>query len=120
MRNCYYCQKPLAGRSDKKFCNYLCRSSFHNQLQQHTGLSLRKVDSILRNNRRLLKEMYEEGMIRVQQNQLAARGFDFSYLTRQMILPEGSAVNYWYEFGLKDENGTNVIVRESSPSELNR
>jgi hypothetical protein len=29
---CRHCKKAFAGRSDKKFCNGICRSSFYNRI----------------------------------------------------------------------------------------
>jgi hypothetical protein len=30
--DCQHCKKVFAGRSDKKFCNGVCRSAFHNTI----------------------------------------------------------------------------------------
>lgn len=45
MTNCKTCDAPLlVGRSDKKYCNDLCRSRFHNKAtnQTQTGVLYKK------------------------------------------------------------------------------
>lgn len=33
MTNCVECKKKIVGRSDKKFCDYVCRNNFNNRIK---------------------------------------------------------------------------------------
>ena len=54
---CLECETPLIGRIDKKFCNDMCRNSYNNLLNKDANEYVRKVNVILRKNRRILSSL---------------------------------------------------------------
>ena len=54
---CLECEKSLIGRIDKKFCNDMCRNSYNNNLNKAANEYVRKVNVILRKNRRILSSL---------------------------------------------------------------
>jgi hypothetical protein len=95
----------LRGRMDKRFCDDYCRSAYNNKLLRNTqgaGL-LRKVNSILRKNRRILEEMMAGGgePVKVQQAVLVKKGFNFNYLTGVFADQDGSIYYFCYEYGYR-------------------
>lgn len=101
-RACLTCETMLRGRIDKKFCDDYCRSAYNNrQYQENRGLSLiRKVNNVLRKNRRILEEMEPEGAetFTVLRSRLVKKGFNFKYLTCIQVR-EGSLYHFCYEYG---------------------
>jgi hypothetical protein len=41
IRHCKECEKQLSGRTDQKFCDAYCRSSWHNKLRSATRKQIR-------------------------------------------------------------------------------
>ena len=56
-RKCLVCGKPLKGRSDKKFCDDYCRSSYNNDLKSAANNYIRNVNNALGKNRRILESL---------------------------------------------------------------
>lgn len=80
--NCLNCQKPLKGRSDKKYCNESCRNEYFNKQKEIERKEIRKVDIALRKNRRILKELFDDNESEyVREKELEERGFKFRYHT---------------------------------------
>jgi hypothetical protein len=50
IRKCLYCDKPLNGRSDKKFFNDYCRNAFNNQLKSANDPVVRNINNALIKN----------------------------------------------------------------------
>ena len=61
VKNCLTCDKPLKGRSDKKFCDDYCRNNYNNQLKSITTNQMRNVNNALGKNRRILEELIPAG-----------------------------------------------------------
>lgn len=95
----------LKGRTDKRYCDDYCRSAYNNQRQSKLqGANfLRKVNSILRKNRRLLEELFVAGEAagRVPAAVLVRKGFNFNYLTGVLVDQEGYIYYFCYEYGYK-------------------
>ncbi len=112
---CKHCGKPLRGRSDKRFCNDDCRSSYHNQKKRKQRL-LRKnapeenptadipafqeqkeMYSRLINNRRLLKEQLQKGIFFLPLEKLESMGFDASLYTHAFTGSRGEEIRCCYD-----------------------
>ena len=77
---CLECEIPLIGRVDKKFCNDMCRNSYNNLHNKDANEYVRKVNVILRRNRRILSSLMngsEKG--KATNEQLLLNGFNFYY-----------------------------------------
>ena len=97
-RLCLDCNTPLKGRTDKKFCDDLCRSNFNNRLKASDNSFLRQVNNILRKNREILRLKNPDGKIKVKKDVLLRKDFNFSYYTHSYATQRG---NYFfcYEYG---------------------
>lgn len=104
---CNECEQPLIGRVDKKFCNDLCRNSFNNRINKDANEYVRKVNVILRKNRRILSALMngkEKG--KTTKEELLLNGFNFYYYTNLYKTKQGKTYYFIYELGyleLEDE-----------------
>ena len=108
---CLACGSFLAGRTDKKFCDDSCRTSWHNRSRQDLSYVFRETDSILRLNRKILHSVLDAGgETRMDKRKLLASGFKPEYLTRIGTDSLGVTIRYYYEFGLRRLSETEVEV----------
>ena len=96
---CLDCGETIKGRSDKKFCNDICRNSYNNKLNSDTTNYVRNVNNILRKNRRLLEENLKGDTTTMSKQKLTDKGFNFKYYTNQMVTKTNHVYNYCYEYG---------------------
>lgn len=95
---CLHCQRPLHGRIGKKFCDAQCRNSYHNQHKRPDEKYMMKVNSALRHNRRILKDLSPEGKATVRRDILESMKFHFNYF--HAIFPTQKGVYYLcYDYG---------------------
>jgi len=116
-RKCLNCNEPLKGRSDKKFCDDQCRTSFNNRINYDSSNHLKSINSILRKNRKILQELLSfstEGKMNTSQKKLYDKGFNFNYHTHFYITKTGKTYQFCYEYGyLKLENDFYMIVKRN-------
>jgi len=90
----------LEGRSDKKFCDAYCKSSFHYQsskLKEETIYV--KIDKQLKTNRRLLKHFNRSGYASIDVQDLNDLGFNPKYFTHYWKNKKGDIYLFCYEYG---------------------
>ena len=110
-KTCLYCEKPLQGRSDKKFCDDQCRNSYNNQLNSDSNNYVRNINNILRRNRRILEELNISGKTNVPKNKLQEHGFNFNYFTNVLRTKNNKTYYFCYEHGyLPIENDWYMLV----------
>lgn len=80
-RYCLECGKILHGRSDKKFCNDICRSAYANKRYKTTHSEIFRIHRILLRNHHLLEEYLQNGFSQISVRELYLRGFNFDYFT---------------------------------------
>ena len=113
---CLECEKSLIGRIDKKFCNDMCRNSYNNNLNKAANEYVRKVNVILRKNRRILSSLMsgsDKG--KATKEQLLLNGFNFYYYTNIYKTKQGNKYYFNYELGyleLEDEKFALVKKQE--------
>ena len=115
-KTCLLCEKPLKGRSDKKFCDDYCRASYNNELKSASNNYIRNVNNALGKNRRILESLLPEGETTAKANQdkLLQLGFQFKYHTHQYTTKNGNNYYYVYEYGyLPLENNWFLIVKRN-------
>ena len=78
-RKCLECETLLLGRKDQKFCADYCRNTYNNRLNEDVNSTVRKINSILRKNRRILAQLNPKGKKTVHLIELAELGFNFHY-----------------------------------------
>ena len=114
-RVCLDCGTPLQGRADKKFCNDLCRNNYNNQLNSNSYNLVRNINNILKRNRRILEELNPMGKTKTTRKKLAAKGFDFDYITSIYQTKNGSTYYFNYEYGyLLLENDEVLLVKREN------
>ncbi len=101
VRNCLACGKSVKGRSDKKFCDDYCRNIYNNQLRSDSGYYTRRVNEILRRNRKILEELIpgNADTARVPRQKLTLKGFEFKYFTNTYTNKKGTVYHFCYEYG---------------------
>ena len=75
-RKCQECGDKLNGRKDQKFCSDYCRNTFNNRQNEDSTKYMRRINHILRKNRRILAQHNPTGKITVEGIQLAEEGFN--------------------------------------------
>ena len=111
---CLDCGESIKGRSDKKFCNDICRNSYNNKINSDTTNYVRNVNNILRKNRRILEENLKGETTTIPKQKLADKGFNFKYYTNQIITKNNHSYLYCYEFGylLLDKEMVLIVKRK--------
>ncbi len=111
-RNCLTCGKPLKGRIDKKFCDDYCRSNFNNSLNSDTSAYMRRLNNILRKNRRVLMDLIPEGeeTAKYPKEKLTRLGFNWQYFTHLYTTKKGVVYHFCYEFGYLPLEGDWVLL----------
>jgi predicted nucleic acid-binding Zn ribbon protein len=110
-RHCLSCSKPLRGRSDKKFCDDYCRNSHNNKTNAEHNTYIRRVNNLLRRNRKILEELHVPGeRTRVTKEALIQLGFHFKYATHRETGSRGQACLFCYDYGYADLGNDRFIV----------
>ncbi|MDQ6755806.1 MAG: DUF2116 family Zn-ribbon domain-containing protein [Bacteroidota bacterium] len=114
-KHCLNCDKPVKGRTDKKFCDDYCRNNYNNQLKSNTINLVRNVNNALGKNRRILEDMFAEGedMAKTNKSKLLQKGFQFKYLTHTYTNKKGNVYFFCYDLGyLPLENDWYLLVKQ--------
>lgn len=110
-RECKECGQALKGRRDQRFCCDHCRNTFNNRLNQDSTKYIRRVNNILRKNRRILSELNPKGKKTVSGIRLAEEGFNFHYYTNVYTTKKGARYVFCYDQGyLKLEDDQYMLV----------
>lgn len=99
---CLDCGTPLMGRVDKKFCNDQCRNNYHNKENREESTLIRNVNTILRKNRNVLRDLNPVGKAKVKKHELVTLGFNFKYFTNLYKTKDGRIYYFVYEHGYID------------------
>ena len=113
--HCLTCNKPLKGRTDKKFCDDYCRNSYNNQLKAATNNYVRNINHALGKNRRILESFFKAGneMARTTKDKLLQKGFLFKYTTHTYTNKKGTVYFFCYDLGYMPlDNDWYLIVKE--------
>lgn len=115
-KTCLCCQKPVRGRSDKKFCDDYCRAAYNNELKSAANNLIRNVNNALGKNRRILESLLPGAgaTAKTSRDKLIEKGFQFKYHTHQYHAKNGNTYFYCYEYGyLPLENNWFLIVKRN-------
>ena len=113
-RLCLSCNKPVKGRTDKKFCDDYCRNNYNNQLKADSSNLVRNINNALGKNRRILDSLLVSGeeMAKTTKDKLLQKGFHFKYITHIYTNKKGNTYFFCYDLGyLPLENDWYLIVR---------
>ncbi len=112
--NCLTCNKPVKGRTDKKFCDDYCRNTYNNQLKSTSINLVRNINNALGKNRRILESLFkrEEEMAKTTKDKLLHKGFQFKYITHTYTNKKGNIYFFCYDIGyLPLENNWYLLVK---------
>ena len=114
MQLCLACNKELKGRSDKKFCDLHCKSSYHYRKSiDEAPRFYNKVDNQLRQNQRILKNYNKAGKATVRAELLLKQGFNPNFFTHYWKNLKGDVYLFVYEFGflkVKEHNAEKYVL----------
>lgn len=112
VKRCLSCNKPLKGRSDKQFCDSDCKNAYHNAEHGAGEKVYKRVLKILRNNRKILKEVLgEKDTLSIELSKLIGKGFDNDYLTHtKKSIHKGYDYFYVFDYGYRKESDAVVKV----------
>ena len=116
IKTCMFCEKPVKGRSDKKFCDDYCRAAYNNELKSAANNYIRNVNNALGKNRRILESLLPDGeqMAKTKQDKLLQLGFQFKYITHTYTNQKGNVYHFCYEYGyLPLENNWYLVVKRN-------
>ncbi len=114
VRKCEECGMTLSGRKDQRFCSDYCRNTYNNKLNEDANKYVRRINNILRKNRRILTSLNPEGKKTLDGITLAEEGFNFHYYTNVYTTKTGSQYFFCYEQGyLKlDDDRYMLVVKQ--------
>lgn len=100
-RHCLACEKIVRGRTDKKFCDEVCRNGYNNRLNANCNNLVRNINHALLKNRRILASFFpgDEKFVSTTANHLLQKGFAFKYSTHQFTNKRGNTYFFSYDFG---------------------
>ena len=103
------CDKVLQGRSDKRFCDIHCKSSYHYRKSLDDAPRFyNKVDNQLKLNRKILKQYNKAGKATIRTEIILKLGFDPNFFTHFWKNTKGDVYLFVYEYGyLKKREGNN-------------
>ncbi len=118
-RSCQVCSKPLKGRTDKKFCDDYCRNQYNNRHASGQYNSMRRINRILCNNRRILKEQLNAttGLCRIRKEALQELGYRFSFGTHIIRNKAGSVFHFTYDYGYLNLEQNELLLVKTEDAE---
>lgn len=117
-RSCLNCGDKIKGRADKKFCDDQCRNAYNNMLNEKANNSIRKINNILKQNRRILENIFNRNNThsKVHKQSLINRGFRMNYHTHQFSSKSGALYYFSYEYGILLQGEDVIVVRREESS----
>lgn len=110
LRTCQECGQKLSGRKDQKFCSDYCRNTFNNKLNVDSTNYMRRINNILRKNRRILATLNTTGKRTVDAIILAEEGFNFHYYTNIYKTQKGTNYYFVYDQGYAKVEGDQFVL----------
>ena len=107
---CLECREPVRGRSDKKFCCSQCRTTFYNRQNSDTNNFVRKINRILRRNRKILSGFNPDGKATVAKSALRDKGFNFNYFTNIYETRKGNRYYFCYDQGYLEIDNSELLA----------
>lgn len=104
-KECLECGDSFSGRIDAKYCSDSCRSAYHNRINKERRDVVKKVNAILKKNRRILEGYNRNGTTRVKREDLLKSGFNFNYLTNTFVTGKGKTYRFCYDQGYLESEG---------------
>lgn len=100
-RKCLWCEQPIRGRADKKYCDDNCRNAFNNQRLEGEYNLVRNINRTLIRNRRILATIMQQAGSEtcISKDILLQMGFQFKYFTQAFTSADGQVCHCCYDYG---------------------
>lgn len=113
---CLLCNEKLSGRIDKKFCSHYCRTQYHNNKNKLSADPVKKINAILKKNRKILAELNPGIKTVVIKQSLLAKGFSFKYYTNVYLTNTGNRYNFCYDYGYTTISNNKYLLVKNEKS----
>lgn len=113
-KKCLDCGGSIRGRTDKKFCSDQCRNNYNNKINRDSNNYVRNVHGLLRKNRRILADLFDEGRHKVHKDALFALGYNFSFFTHIIETSSGKKYHYCFEYGYMEIEDGFIELKQNS------
>lgn len=112
VKTCLQCEKPLHGRSDKRFCSVECKNAWNAARRRTTRSVTEQIDTILHRNREILAMLMGEKTNKMEVDRLVLdrAGFNFKYITGIYTNSQGKLYHYVYDFAWMEFSKQVVLV----------
>jgi len=118
-RRCLYCQEPLSGRIDKKFCSDQCRNAYNNEKNAVRDDIVRRINGILKKNRKLLALHSGSADKKVVSSKLLVNeGFNSQYYTSVLTTKKGHVYYFCYEYGYLNLSPDKMVIVKRNQEEI--
>lgn len=106
IRLCKQCGKiinTLKGRSDRQYCDERCKNKYHNARNKEDDIEFKRVQRVLRTNRKILKKMFERNdKDELKKERLLKAGFEFDYHTHTKLSKiKSNLFTFCFEYGYR-------------------
>ena len=111
---CRDCGSALNGRSDKKFCDDGCRTSYHNQQNSEKLRDVNYINRVLKRNLRILSTLNPGSKTTLDARILHESGLNLYFYTHIYTVPNGKTYKFCYNQGytLLKEDKYQLIKKE--------
>jgi hypothetical protein len=113
IKNCKACNRPIKGRTDKKFCDDSCRNKYNSHIHSRSITVIRNINNVLRKNRRILEELLsglEKKVLVVERKKLVEMGFQFEYFTGHFHSDTKELYYCCYDYGYHFIDNEKVVA----------
>ncbi len=108
-RRCLYCDAPLSGRIDKKYCDDYCRNNHYYNIKKKNSDIVVSINKILLNNRNILKSLYKNKS-KINRQYLLDKQFDFDLFTGVYRTKTKSEYVIIYDYAYKFVDDDVIVV----------
>jgi len=111
---CEECSEILHGRTDKRFCSDLCRTSFNNRKRQKEAAVepafLREIPKIILQNYRILSRFHSGKTTTVRKALLDKHGFNYKFITSYYKTLDGDVYYFCFDLGYLPIKGDRILI----------
>ena len=110
--SCILCGKPIAGRTDKKYCSQNCKNTYNYNRRSSTKSATQTIDAILHKNREILDVIMgpKRKKMEIVKSELIKMGFQSAYITGYYTNSRGKLYHYVYDFAWMEFTGDKVMI----------
>lgn len=111
-RKCLQCFEELKGRSDQKFCNDQCRSTYNNVQYFDTNIVVKTINRILKKNHSILQTLNVLGKSSVNKSVLENKGYYFEYYTQVVSGRTNNIHHFCYDHGYRQLDSNKLVLMQ--------